>query len=513
MWKKGFELAVLMFILSAALYGANGAAGASQPPKHWHQIDADWLNKFKKPTEFLEMGLDVRLREVYARNIFSLNDSYGDNATVKPGNWNNYHWQRYRTRWSTKWLLDDNLTFNTRLTWEFWGHCAPDRSFYVSYSDTFFAEKNYDFDEALFDIFNVQWKNAFDAPLTLTVGRQEIILGTGWLVLDGTPADGSRTIYFDAVRGTYQISDATKLDLIYIQQYDDETRFITPFNHGSVADRRHVTQKQDEIGAIAYLTHKLTDMTSFDAYYMYKNDEASDWAKFWLRKTGGVMYRPGPDQETHVLGGRLFGNLDKNWSYSAEGAYQFGSYKDYGSTNVMDHEAFGANTKLQYSFLNDWSNEVHVGYEFLSGDDPGTSNKYEKFNTMWGDWPQYQRGGDLQSYMWTAEGALGEVANLHRFGIGQSFKPHKDWTIATDWNLLWADENTFAGQTRGPGGMLTFSDSGKFRGHMLTFLATYRCCKNFATYFLVDYFLPGGYYAHPSTDPGLFARISMEWTF
>lgn len=476
------------------------AAYAGAEAAHWHDVDTDFMKAFHHPMEGVEMGLDLRLREVYNRDIFSLNDSYGDNAAApfKAGNWNNYHWQRYRTRWSTKVALTDDVTFNTRLTWEFWGHAAPDRSF-----NPFFAEKSYDFDEAIFDTMNIQFRDAFDLPLTLTVGRQDIILGTGWLVLDGTPADGSRTIFFDALRGTYDFSESTKLDMIYIQQYDDESKWLKPFNHGDVSDRRHVTQNQDEKGVILYLTNKLTDMTNVDAYYMFKKDERSDWAKFWGRA--------GADQETHVLGGRLYGNLDENWSYSAEGAYQFGKFHADGG-NYVDQRGLGANTKLMYAFNDDLKNEVHIGYEYMSGDDPGTG-KNEKFNTMWGDWPQTQRGGDLQSYMWTAEGALGEVANLHRLGVGHSFKPHKVWTLASDYNLMWADENTFGGTAQGASGMLNFSRGGSFRGQMLTGLLTYQCCKNFKTQFLVDYFIPGGYYEAPSNDNAMFARINMEWTF
>ena len=78
--------------------------------------------------------------------------------------------------------------------------------------------------------------------------------------------------------------------------------------------------------------------------------------------------------------------------------------------------------------------------------------------------------------------------------------------MATDYNLLWADENSERGT---PG----YSNNGNFRGHMLTGLATYRCCKNFVTYFLLDYFIPGGYYTTPSGDQAYFARVSMEWTF
>lgn len=471
--------AVLMITATGVAQEAIDYAGS--PPKHWHEIESDVLRAFKNPMEGVEMGLDLRLREVHARNILTVSDSMeGDK-----------HYQRIRTRWFTRWHLDEDITFNTRLVWEFWNHCDPAGGWNPA-----FGQRSLDLDEGIFDHMNIQFRNAFNLPLTITVGRQDIILGTGWLVLDGTPADGSRTIFFDAVRGTYQLADSTKLDLIYIQQYDDESKWLKPFNHGAVSNRRRLTQNQDELGFIAYLTHAFSDMTNIDAYYMFKKDKQSRLARYWGRG--------GDDQETNVIGGRLFGSLDKNWSYSAEGAFQFGRFRAFGD-EFVDHRAFGTNNKLQYSFHDELSNEVHIGYEYLSGDDTGKSRNGQ-FNTMWGDWPQFQRGGDLQSYIWTREGNLGEVSNLHRFGIGHSFKPHKEWTMATDWNLLWADENSESA-TAG------YSNGGKFRGHMLTGLLTYQCCKNFRTQFLVDYFVPGGYYASPAGDQAYFARINMEWTF
>jgi hypothetical protein len=464
-----------------------GTAVYVQPEAaHWHEMDADWMKSFHNPMEGVEMGFDLRLREVYAGNIFGLNDEFGDPS----GNYNQYHWQRYRSRLSTKIALDKDITANARLTWEFWGHCKPDESF-----NPFFSNKNTDFDEAIFDIMNVQFRNAFDMPLTLTVGRQEIILGTGWLVLEGTPADGSRTIGFDAVRGTYDISGTSKLDVIYIQQYDNESQWLKPINHGAVAERRHLTNYQDERGLILYYTNKDNPDMGYDAYYMYKNDELSGFAKFYGKA--------GSEADIHTVGGRLFGNLDQNWSYSAEAAKQWGDRDD------ESMKGLGANTKLTYAFKDELKSEVFCGYEYLSGDDPSTDAS-EKFETLWGDWPQSQRGGDLQSYIWTGEGALGEVSNLHRFGVGHSFKPADVWTILSQYNLLWADENP---GSKWPYSSPQYSDSGNFRGHMLTGLATYQCCKNFKTLFLLDYFIPGGYYDKSTNDNAFFARVNVEWTF
>lgn len=522
---KETKTIVLFFAVSVLLSGMMSsalAAGADQeirteayvqPQAHWHEINTAWMDAFHHPMENMEMGLDIRLREVYARNILMLSDKAGDSfppSTSTQGNWNNYHWQRYRTRWSMKYMMSPDVDFNLRLVWEFWGHCLPEDSVPARKLSPFFDEHNYDFDEAIFDHFNIQWRNFMDLPLTLTVGRQDIILGTGWLVLDGTPGDGSRTIFFDAIRAQYQVSDATKLDLIYIQQYDDEDEYIKPFNHSAVVDRRNLTQGQDEKGFILYLTNKVSDKTSLEGYYIYKKEEQSDLNKWWVNK--GYTSNRGKDSEIHTFGGRLYGDLNENWSYSAEGALQFG--KSHNNTAADDAPyqdlcAYGTNNKLMYSFHDEMNQEVHIGYEFLSGDGNPNDGTDHQFNPLWGDWPQYQRGGDLQSYIWAFENkGLGNVVNMHRVGIGHSFKPCDVWTVATDYNLFWADETNPRALVHPAVNNVT---NDNFRGHMLSGIATYSCCKKFKTHFMLDYFLPGSYYA--ISDNAFFARVNLEWTF
>ncbi len=76
------------------------------------------------------MGLDHRFRSVWADNIDVLND---DNVNHE------YEYQRYRTRWWTRWVLGQDIYFNTRLTWEFRTWDEPPRK-----------PQEVDFDEALF---------------------------------------------------------------------------------------------------------------------------------------------------------------------------------------------------------------------------------------------------------------------------------------------------------------------------------------------------------------------------
>ncbi|MBL7215538.1 MAG: alginate export family protein [Phycisphaerae bacterium] len=476
----GMVLSAMVVGMTSVALAADAAEDYVQAPAaHWHEVDNDFMKKFHNPMEGLTMGLDIRLRQVYAENMFSMDQQYGD-ASAKNKNKNIWQYGRYRARWSAKYQLSEDIDFNTRLVWEFRDWHNPD-----------YKNQDVDFDEALFDHMNVQIRNAFDMPLTLTIGRQDIILGTGWLVLDGTPYDGSRTIYFDAIRGTYELSDATKLDMIYIQQYDNETKWLKPLDHDIT---RHATNGQDERGLIFYLTNKCGDQQR-ELYYIFKNDENS-----------GLSNSTTKDSDIHTIGGRLAGKLDENWSYSAELA------KQWGKVDEESMRAWGTNNTLTYAFNDEKQSKVFVMYEFLSGDEPDTAAS-EQFETLWGDWPQSGRGGDLQSYIWSPEGNVGQVSNLQRLGFGHSFKPSDVWTMQTMYNLMWADERTYKNSGSGIGPWTTTFGNGKFRGQMFTGLLTYQCCKNFRTQFLLDYFLPGSYYDTSTNEAAMFARVNVEWTF
>jgi hypothetical protein len=507
------KMAIRIVLLAVVLFWTGQALAADTPAKapavaaapaptaepHWHTMN--FMDTFHRPFDGLEMGLDIRLREVYAHNFISMNDQFGDAGNaggIPPANANDNHWQRYRTRWSTKWTLAPDVTFNTRLTWEFWSITDPEQ-YHISSSKNL-SKQDTDFREMIFDTMNIQWKNAFELPMTLTVGRQDIMLGTGWLVAEGTPADGSRTAFFDAVRATVDLSDKTKLDLIGIFQYDDESKWLQPINH---RDWIHLTQKTDEKGFIAYVTDKSIENTQLEGYYIYKNEEPSEWSdgsKSWWATSEGQ------NAEIHTFGGRVAQNLDTNWSYSVEVAKQFGR------RNYESMSGLGSNNSLKYAFNDELKNEMSLMYEYLSGDNKSTDQS-EKFDTLWGDWPQSQRGGDLQSYIWAFEGATGEVANLHRTGIKHSFKPGKDWTMDTLYNLMWADQNGQPQATPVAPDTPKYSANSYFRGQMITGLLTYSCCKNFKTQFLCDYFIPGSYYDQSNRDHAIFARVNVEWTF
>ena len=68
----------------------------------------------------------------------------------------------------------------------------------------------------------MKWDNISGPTAVHCAGRQDIALGDPddwWLVLDGTPGDGSWTFFLDSIRTTYELKEAkTKFDVIYIYQ-------------------------------------------------------------------------------------------------------------------------------------------------------------------------------------------------------------------------------------------------------------------------------------------------------
>ncbi len=460
-----------MAFLGVQVLGAEESTGGGSA---WDEF----YDTLHNPTPWLEMGLDFRFRTVYAENIDTLN---------KQSENNRFDYQRYRTRWSTKWILGEDLDFNTRLTWEFRTWDDPPRKPQVV-----------DFDEGIFDHFNLVWRNMFGQPLTGTIGRQDVILGVGWLVLDGTPLDGSRTIFMDAARFTYDWeASSNRLDVIYVDNAAESDRWLEPID-----DENRALTEQDERGVILYLTNTAWEKTKLEGYFIYKNDNplnavVENMPPQWTRKA-----------EIFTFGGAISGTPCDNWKYRVEGAIQTGEKSEitptYAAGEMEDLQAYGALANLEYLFNDELQNSVHIGGEYDSGDDPDT-DKIEEFDLLWGEWPRWS---ELYIYTYTEETMIADSTNLIRLNIGHKFKPSKNWEVDTDYHALWADET---GQPWRGG--LALSDDSNFRGHLVTCWGKYNFGKNIRGHLLGEYFVPGGYYEKSNNDDALFLRFNLEYTF
>jgi hypothetical protein len=350
---------------------APGTAKAAAAPAHEELLWPEFWQTFHHPAEWLTMGLDQRIRQESGQNMQTLNGNVPSD--------HQWSYQRYRTRWSTKWDLDENVSFNTRLVWEWRTWEQPDDKNYWSNPlrpgyGTHESVTHFNPDEALLDWFNVNVRNIGGLPLTATIGRQDFAFGVGWLILDATPLDGSRTVgAFDAARFTYDWADiATKIDAIYVTNYPESDRWLKPIN-----DQYRGLMEQEEQAAILYLTNTSLKPIQLEGYFIYKQDQPlpdgktlTNFPNWWAEKG-----------EVYTFGGAVSGIAAEHWKYRAEGAVQTGrkagdlpdtphtaTGSDYQA--LRDLLAFGTLDTLEYQFKDAHDNATHVTYEYDSGEDP-----------------------------------------------------------------------------------------------------------------------------------------------
>jgi hypothetical protein len=418
-----------------------------------------WMAEAAKPVPWLSWGTDLRLRTIYqANNIVTSKDAAN----------NERHWQRYRWRiWSTVTPpFAKDVDFNFRIVYEPRYFHKPDNTEWAQ-------------DDIIFDALNLKFRNIGGSGLTFTAGRQDIILGNGWLVLDGTPLDGSRTIYFDAFRFTYDAKPVnTQFDLIYLDTDGSGDHWFEPLR-----DQNTNIAEQDERGLIFYAQNKSIKNVQIDGYYMYKRD---------MQET---FNRPA---HLHTFGSRAAANLTDHWQARAEFALQYGQRMN------ADVRAGAFNSRLAYQFKDKMASELRAGYEFLSGDDPGT-DEYEAFDLLWGRWPQWS---ELYIYtVATERGRPADVSNLHRLGFGHTFKPCEPIEVCTDYHLLFANENAATANR------VLFSDGGYFRGQLLTSVMRYKFNKHVSGHVIGEFFFPGNFYENAANDPAVFLRYELTFTW
>ncbi|MFA5422652.1 MAG: alginate export family protein [Phycisphaerae bacterium] len=415
------------------------------------------LLQLKNPTSWLELGADFRFRITYDEARKLDQNAIGHDRVES----------RYRGRFKAKIKYSQDLDFNIQLITEpRYYHRPPS------------LKKQFIRNEILFNQLNFVLRNAFGSDTVLTVGRQELKLGSGWLISDGTPLDGSRTNFFNAVRATYEMPQwNTTVDMIWIENHGDSAKWLKPFN-----DQDIDLAEQDERGAIVYLSKQRGEDSRLDGYFIYKQDH-------------NRRISSGYQGEIYTFGVVLAGRLDDNWTYVIEAAPQFGH------KNGKKLNALGSNNQLTYDFRDGNKNKVSFGYEYLSGNDD--QDKY--FDKVWGridTWSVLYQG-TIDSI----DGRAYDNSNLHRIYLSWAAEPWQNTCIQVAYNLLFADENTSQGGTGG------LSKSGNFRGQLLRAQIEQKISKSLSHRLEGELFIPGDYYNDDRNDVAVFARYGITWTW
>ncbi len=421
-------------------------------------ITAFPVSLFASDTFDNKYGFYIRLQNDIWNNIFDFNDS------APPGDYNFFRLKL--SFWDEIDYLDKYRLF-----------------FKISSEPKYVIESGYptndptgfDEDEVFVENLYLEVKDVFNLPIDLRLGRQDLIYGEGFLILEGTTMDAYRSTYFNAAKATVTYHNNQCLDLVYITNH--KTDSYLPAWYSS---EKRLLIPNDELAFILYGKNKLSDHVLIEPYYIFKKEYDTP-TKINL--------------DLNTLGIRSVFSKDV-WKFRFEYTYQFGEYDDgrkrtgHGGYFFLDRHFNGLCFKPLFT----------IGYIYLSGDDPDTS-KDEKWNNLFAGWPWLS---NAYIYVIGGEHGIAYLTNLNGLKTGLNVSLTSKIHLKFSYNYLRANEDPTSRASY-------LSHSSKDRGHLyqIRLIYTFTKCLKGAIYF--EHMIPGKFYAHD--DSAHFIRTQIEYEF
>lgn len=295
----------------------------------------------------------VRFRGYDLRNMWSFDDAQ---------KWD--QWNAFRGKGSLKATVTatDDVTAVLKITNQTYGNGVTDK---------YGQELDNAGNKLFLDNAYVNVRSMFDLPLDLTLGRQNLMYGGGFVIFDGNSQFASSSQYFDGVKLSWHPSGNAVLDTFYMQ--DEE-------------NNRDNLSHDDITLAGLYLTVADTPIIGKSEVYFLNRNDQSLGKDIWM------------------LGARASGKLENGFDYSAEAAWQTGD-----ALENVDQEAVGTKLDVGYTFTDAaMTPRLFGGFVLLSGDDPDTE-KNEGWDVFYGGWGGIY--GDLMA--WTYVSLPGEANVLN----------------------------------------------------------------------------------------------------
>ncbi len=226
-------------------------------------------------------------------------------------------------------------------------------------------------DEVYIDNLYLDLKDVADTDWSLRLGRQDVILGNGVVLLEGTPFDQGRSIYFDGAVASYDTEcDKVKLLALYNDDYDPYV-FIN--------DQNRVLRRGNQWIVGVDWTHTFDESLNSELYALYVDIDDD------LRE--GVNTVSANNAELYVVGLRVFGNPSEQMSYSIEAAQQYGE-----SAGAADFtgEMIDARVTLKASEGTKFSPALSFEYTYMSGDDANTADEAEGWHPVMAEYPMFR---------------------------------------------------------------------------------------------------------------------------
>jgi hypothetical protein len=195
----------------------------------------------------------------------------------------------------------------------------------------------------------IEMANIGDSIFSMRVGRQELAYGTEFILGNRDFYDG---ISYDAIKGIFEFSDNSRLDLFYAKLNESQTS-------GSV--NGPADDDDANLYGAYYSTQSLGgSQVGMDVYGVALNDNS------FL------------DIEQNTIGVRFFREALHGWHFSAEMAYQFGD------VDGTDLEAWAFEGFVGHTWDTPTNPGIHFGMTMATGNDTSSSD-YERFFALSGE--------------------------------------------------------------------------------------------------------------------------------
>jgi len=413
--------------------------------------------------------------------------NYGASERVRQEIWDNI--VDLKTLPPTNTAYDRNFfRFRTSL----WGSADynKDIGVYLKFTSEFFynlgpynqpIKQNLDEGEGVIDNIYIKANNIMGLPVDLKIGRQDFLgqdmYGEGFLIMDGTPGDGSRTFYFNAAKAKWRINQNHSVDFVYItnQQTDGYLptwRTAVP-STGTYFNNKKILNAGDEQAFVIYGRNKLSENLTVEPYYIYKQEG---------QRTLGPAT---PELDLNTIGARAVYQIAP-WKVGGEFAHQFGEYDGGRDRSAYGGYLFGSRKYADMKL----KPEVELRFVYLSGDNPDTK-KDENWDPLFSRNPYWN---ELliytQIYEFVKEGYAipGYWSNMQLYMAKVNMELTPDTKLSLAYQYLRSNETA---QSTKP----AMFGNGHERGHLPTALITHKISKNIDAMFQYEYFVPGSFYA------------------
>ena len=246
-----------------------------------------------------------------------------------------------------------------------------------------------------------------DVPLTLRVGRQELLYGKQRFV---SPLDwGNTRRRFDGVKLFWESEDFD-VDVFYMRPFSTPTGGVDLADGGN---RKPDEYREEQHFYGIYTTYKGIKNHEIDYYVLALRDTGD------LRNANGMV----GDLSLYAMGGR-FGGKTGAWDYDTELTGQWG--KAAGQTV----HAWSWSTETGWTFEEvPWTPRIAAGFDYATGDDDPTDGTHGTFNQF------FPLGHAYLGYL----DLIGRQ-NIVAQNVNLTLKPHKKVTTRLAWHTFWLDE-------------------------------------------------------------------------